>query len=102
VSEPKPPRIQSVGTHLATLARRREFLDQALDERRGSEASLRFMAAEVDALAAAETALKLHRAIYELLPEPLGLLKEVITHHADAAKMRALAKRAALVLEEFE
>jgi hypothetical protein len=97
----------STAKHLVTLERRRNYLEAQIAERAGSPKAIEYSTLELEALEAAEVALKLQRATLDALPEPLGLLREMVEHCATAGdsippKLRALSKRAGRVLEEFD
>ncbi|HSR53922.1 MAG TPA: hypothetical protein VLV83_24100 [Acidobacteriota bacterium] len=97
------PVLNRVGRHLSTLERKIEFLQEQLRVRSKDEGSYAFVQRELEATRAAIVALTYHRAVVSRLDDPIAKLRDLVTacSKSDDGKLRALAKDAQRVLEEF-
>jgi hypothetical protein len=100
------PQFKTVSMKIASLERRRAYLERQIENGQGSTGSLDYMRAEAAALAAAQVALTFHKNVIERLDEPLGVLRDLIAAYdgpADQeARLRAAVNRGRAVVDEFE
>lgn len=97
------PRISGVAGKLVALERRRDYLANQIAEGRGSEGSLQFARAEMDALESALDVMTYHRSIVDRLDTPLSMIRELVdclndnTHPVDPD----VVARAEVILDEY-
>lgn len=72
------PILVKVSNHLVTLERMHRFRASALVEQAESPQVLFHYAKEKTALACSLAALRYHRAVIQRMPEPLGLLRQLV------------------------
>jgi len=72
------PILVDVAKHLVALERMQRFRHEKLNEQAESPGVLGHYAKELSAIKASIAALRYHRATIQGLPEPLGLLRELV------------------------
>lgn len=104
------PVLEKVGAKLTTLERMREHRQEQLDDLaqgRGkiSEGVAGHYRKEVDAISAAEVALRYHRGTIENLDTPFSVLREIVDAYEGPAvqelKLRDAVRKAKSVLAEY-
>ena len=103
------PILRDVRQHIGTLDRRKDYLLEQIGgngRRPMSETAKRFAREEVAALRTAVVGLEYHQGVIGRMDEPIGLLREVVEAYEgpvdQEGRMRAVVKRAKLLLEEFD
>lgn len=96
------PILIRVGARLNNLERMLEHRQKALVAGTVSTGTAKWYEEEVEALEMALAALTYHRATIEGLPEFVSALRTIVGAQNDTGALKAAAKRAELVLREYD
>lgn len=96
------PILLKVRPRLHNLERMLEHKQRQLDSGSVSEGTAKWYHEEIEALELSIAALTYHQAVLEGLPQFVSALRAVVDAQGDTPALKAAAKRAALVLQEYD